>query len=346
VPSVVKRGDRFRGLVRLKGFEPESRSFDTKREARDWAAERERELRQRRLNHTALLLDEVVGRYLKEIAPKRRMADSHVKHDVPTFRRRLKNLTIADLTGNGLTKWVLDNADVSASTRNWHLCRLYGVLRQAEQHFDIRIPWDDMDRCRRRIKELGYIEAAGQRNRRVSDEEIARIKAALHKQLTVRMGDLIDFCLRSCMRIGEVTRIAWADFDEAKRTVLIRDRKHPRKKFGNHCVVPLLNGSFEVLVQQPRRADRIFPHHPINMSRNFRQAADRAGVQDVVLHDLRHEGISRLFELGFAIQEVAMVSGHTNWRTLARYTHLRPESLVQREQHLRTLAKKKAPQDA
>ena len=343
MPSVVKRGDKYRGMVRLRGFDPESRSFDTKREAREWAQERERELKQRRLNHPQLLLDEVVARYLKEIAPKRRMADSHVKHDVPTFRRRLKGLTIADLIGNGLTKWVLDNSDVSPSTRNWHLCRLYGVLRQAEQHLDIRIPWEDMDLCRRRMRDLGYIEPAGQRNRRVSDEEIARIKAALHPQLTVRMADLIDFCWRSCMRIGEVTRITWADFDEAKRTVIIRDRKHPRKKFGNHCVVPLLNGSFEILVQQPKRGERIFPHHPINMSKNFKRAADKAGVRDVVLHDLRHEGISRLFELGFAIQEVAMVSGHTNWRTLSRYTHLRPEGLVQRERELRALTKKKAP---
>jgi len=37
------------------------------------------------------------------------------------------------------------------------------------------------------------------------------------------------------------------------------------------------------------------------------------GVEDAVLHDLRHEAISRLFELGFEIQEVGMVSGHTNW---------------------------------
>jgi hypothetical protein len=38
-----------------------------------------------------------------------------------------------------------------------------------------------------------------------------------------------------------------------------------------------------------------------------------------------------------------MVSGHTNWRTLSRYTHLRPEGLVQREHELRALGKKKAP---
>lgn len=71
------------------------------------------------------------------------------------------------------------------------------------------------------------------------------------------------------------------------------------------------------------------------MSLRFRAAADKVGLEDIVLHDLRHEGISRLFELGFQIQEVALVSGHTNWKTLQRYTHLQPQALVAKERMLR-----------
>jgi integrase len=40
-------------------------------------------------------------------------------------------------------------------------------------------------------------------------------------------------------------------------------------------------------------------------------------------HDLRHEGISRLFEMGRSIPQVACVSGHRQWNTLKRYAHLR-----------------------
>lgn len=61
----------------------------------------------------------------------------------------------------------------------------------------------------------------------------------------------------------------------------------------------------------------------------------RAGSWGTVLHDLRHEGISRLFELGFQIPEVALVSGHTEWRTLKRYTHVKPQSLVAKGARLR-----------
>jgi site-specific recombinase XerD len=44
-------------------------------------------------------------------------------------------------------------------------------------------------------------------------------------------------------------------------------------------------------------------------------------------HDLRHEGVSRLFEAGYQIQEVAIVSGHKDWAQLKRYTQLKAKDL-------------------
>jgi hypothetical protein len=39
------------------------------------------------------------------------------------------------------------------------------------------------------------------------------------------------------------------------------------------------------------------------------------------------EGTSRLFEAGFSIEQVALVTGHKDWKMLRRYTHLKPETL-------------------
>lgn len=57
----------------------------------------------------------------------------------------------------------------------------------------------------------------------------------------------------------------------------------------------------------------------------------RAGLGDLHYNDLRHEAISRLFERGLSVPEVALISGHRDARMLFRYTH------VQREQTLRKL---------
>lgn len=55
----------------------------------------------------------------------------------------------------------------------------------------------------------------------------------------------------------------------------------------------------------------------------FRDARDLLEIDDLRFHDLRHEGISRLFEMGLNIPHVATVSGHRSWQNLKRYTHIR-----------------------
>ena len=53
----------------------------------------------------------------------------------------------------------------------------------------------------------------------------------------------------------------------------------------------------------------------------FDRLRKRAGLQHVRFHDLRHEAISRLFELGLTPPEVAMISGHRTMSMLMRYSH-------------------------
>ena len=53
-------------------------------------------------------------------------------------------------------------------------------------------------------------------------------------------------------------------------------------------------------------------------------------MSDLRFHDLRHEAISRFFELGLNMPEVTVISGHKDLQMLFRYTHLRAEELVGR----------------
>ncbi len=46
-------------------------------------------------------------------------------------------------------------------------------------------------------------------------------------------------------------------------------------------------------------------------------------IADLRFHDLRHEAVSRFFELGLSVPEVAAISGHKDPRMLFRYTHLK-----------------------
>lgn len=72
-----------------------------------------------------------------------------------------------------------------------------------------------------------------------------------------------------------------------------------------------------------RKAAEIFPYSTDAITAAFTRACKLLGIHDLHFHDLRHEGISRLFEMGWNIPHVAAVSGHRSWNSMKRYTHIR-----------------------
>ncbi|SUG86703.1 shufflon-specific DNA recombinase [Salmonella enterica subsp. enterica] len=76
----------------------------------------------------------------------------------------------------------------------------------------------------------------------------------------------------------------------------------------------------------------------------WRVALQRLSIIDLHFHDLRHEAISRLFELGtLNVMEVAAISGHRSLNMLKRYTHLRAYQLVSKLDARRRQTQKIAP---
>ncbi len=73
---------------------------------------------------------------------------------------------------------------------------------------------------------------------------------------------------------------------------------------------------------------------------SWERAKRRARIDDLRFHDLRHEAISRFFEMGLSIPEVVLISGHRDYRILARYMHLRPSEVGVK---LREIATNKVP---
>ncbi len=69
---------------------------------------------------------------------------------------------------------------------------------------------------------------------------------------------------------------------------------------------------------------------PVQRSAAWQRATERVGVQEIKFHTLRHEGTCRLFEAGLQIQEVALITGHQSWNMLRRYTHLKPENVLEK----------------
>ena len=96
-------------------------------------------------------------------------------------------------------------------------------------------------------------------------------------------------------------------------------------------------------MRQPKSDDgRVFPIEAGTLSKYFTFTCRALSIPDLHLHDMRHEGTSRLFEAGYSIPEVALVTGHKSLAHLSRYTNLRPEDVAAKDHAaaLRTSSKK------
>jgi len=180
------------------------------------------------------------------------------------------------------------------------------------------------------------IGKAQARDRRPSEEELERLLAyfaeyATRDRAKIPMQAIVEFSVWSARRISETCRLQWGDVDMEKRTCLVRDLKNSKGK-GFHATFPLLGRAWEIVMAQPRRSDdpneRIFPYVSKSVSAAYTAAKKVLGIKGLRLHDNRREAISRLFEQGYNVPEVSLVSLHRNpTQLLGTYTRLKPEGL-------------------
>jgi Phage integrase family len=211
------------------------------------------------------------------------------------------------------------------------------ILSHAAAVHGVVVSTEPIDLARIALGRLGLVGKGDERDRRPTQDELDRIVSALEANIRqqIPVGRVIRFAIATAMRQDEIARVEWRDFDASSRMLLIRNRKDPRKKKGNDQRIPLLDVSgydaCKIIEEQGRfsniREGRIFPYNGRSVGTAFRRQCRRLKIDDLHFHDLRHEGTSRLFEAGFSIEQVALVTGHKDWKMLRRYTHLKPETL-------------------
>lgn len=322
--TISKRGKVWRAQVRVLGryF---SESFHNRQMAQQWAREKEDAIRLGTVDAAPMLtVRAAIDKYEMERREHRPLSAT-IRGNLARWQESLGDRDFATLTAGDVVQHAKDRAcgPATMAIEVGALRDVYTVART----WGIRPALHPVDEAMPTLRKYRLVASSRERDRRPTDDELSRLRTYLSANKRLPMRDLLDFAIASTMRISEVTRITWADFDATKRTVIIRDRKDPLEKEGNDQAVPLIGEAFVIVDRQPRIDARIFPFHEDSITRSYRDARDALGIMDLHWHDFRHEGISRLFEAGYQIQEVAVVSGHRDWKSLKRYANLRPESL-------------------
>lgn len=286
-----------------------------------------------RLNRKSVSVKQMIDRYLDEYEKVRPLGK--------TKRATLKAIGdswIGDVADSALTSQKLveyahwrmskEGGRVQAQTVGNDLSHLGAVLSVARPAWGYDVSPHAMQDARIVLRKLGMVSKSKERTRRPSKGELNALlqhffDMQTRKPTSINMLKVLGFAIFSTRRQEEITRIRWGDLDERRQAVLVRDMKNPGQKIGNNVWCQLPDEAWAIIQSMPRVCAEIFPYNPDSISASFTRACKFLTVDDLRFHDLRHDGVSRLFEMDWDIPRVASVSGHRDWNSLRRYTHLR-----------------------
>lgn len=174
------------------------------------------------------------------------------------------------------------------------------------------------------------------RDRRLTGREEHLILRYAFGHVNPELYSIIVLALATAMRQGEILSLRWEHINFKTRIAHL-----PATKNGSKRDVPLTIKAREALVRLgPQRAGAVFRYSNHGIKSTWRFMMKKLGIENLKFHDLRHEAISRMFELGtLDMMEIAAISGHKSLSMLKRYTHLRVSRLVSKLEGPRSKAK-------
>jgi integrase len=207
----------------------------------------------------------------------------------------------------------------SGETINHYFNTISKLFQMLEGDWDIVLP-NPIKGIKRMPKPLG-------RTKRVSLKMEEHLLASCFELSMPLLSLIIQFAIETGMRRGELMGLKWADIDLPNRRVYLHTSKN-----GEPRQVPLSKRAIAVLKGLDKEDnEQVFPMS-LNVLRNQYERArtyskerwTQPGINpfdDLRFHDIRHESISRMSDLGLNVIELASVSGHKTLAMLKRYTH-------------------------
>ena len=185
------------------------------------------------------------------------------------------------------------------------------------------------------FKGLELPSPAEHRERRLQDghgDELGeedRLRAALAtwKQKPDVHLDLFDFSIETGLRLGEAHAVRVCHLTTARGVTRV---ELPDSKGGGPRRVVLSARAREIAERRreglPKTA-KLFPVSESARRRAWKAAREKADVEDLRWHDLRHEGISRMASKGLHLGEVMAQSGHRDAESVKRYMNAKAKDI-------------------
>ncbi len=366
IRTVKRKGGAVSYVARIhrSGEVPQSKTFRNKASAREWANDIEVKIdRKENVSRTAetLKFKEVCAQFLQDYRkPKggkpcskgeRTMVPILAAH----FCTRDPDIKVAEITRSKIEGYisVLQETPVPESERKKKAHplykggggggRTYSGNTARKYYFQLRkiLTWASMKYDfvldAKLFMGIGVPDAWEEpRERRLQGDEEARlISAALNSMAHGKEWRLIIlFAIATTARMQEILLSQWKEFNIPGEAWNI-PKGHTKIKVARQAglTIPAL-ALLEELAQYRKTPsdgnELLFPwwKDSSTLSKAFRRLTARAKIDDFHFHDLRHEGITRLFQTALTDVEIMKMTGHTNSSTLARYLHNRGSDIA------------------
>lgn len=331
----------YRVKVRIKGFAPESATFDRLADAKTWGKKIESDMKAGRhfgqsSRHT---FNDLAHEYKDHAIDPARLdywrgvfGPDLLSAVTPARIAKERDKLLAGETARFATPATGDpevdakraKAKRTGATVNRYLAALSSCLSYAVK----TLQWLEKNPA----MQIAKPPENKSRVRFLSDDERARLLDACrpHKDLFLA----VVLSLSTGARQGEIMSLRYGQIDFKRRIITLHETKN-----GERRALPLVGDAFTLLEERAKvrnlTDDRIFPPtdrakkaEHLDLRAPWEAALKTAGIENFHWHDLRHTAASYLAMSGVSLVEIAKVLGHRTLQMVARYSHLSDGHIV------------------
>ena len=311
--TIRKRNGKWHVQIRTKNLPSQTCSFVNKRCALKWIRDTEIRLEQQTvglLTKHFPTFKSLIEKYINTVSINKKGYILEKHHLTNLLKNKIIHLPINLVTAQHIATYRderLKTVKSSTVLREFNIIQHMFSIAIKEWGITIANPFDLIRKPKGNFK----------RERRLKENEYTFLVKGNYSQITLR--NIIEVAIETAMRRGEVLNIKPEHIKG--QTLLI-----PETKNGHSRTIPLTKRALYIL----KNTELPFTMSPNAVRLAWNRLKKKGNIKDLHFHDLRHEAISRFFEKGLSIPEVALISGHKDVRMLFRYTHLKAEDILRK----------------
>lgn len=325
-----KRGNVWRAIIRVQGVS-DSASFHTKAEAKNWAAQREAQIRD---DKESGYVDKTLADLLQDYSDK-----ESIKKKAPGWEQNrilflqkdpLARMKIKDIGAPQIAEWRdrrLKETSAGTVLRDWNVISPAFTIAVKEWKWLPKNPMSE-------VKRPSEPES---RDRLITSIEIETMCITLgnnYEMVCGKVERVFRFALESAMRAGEIAALDKKDVHLERRFVRVTGiADGARKTRAAKRDVPLTAEAVriltEILDESEDESGSVFGVTTSQISAQFRKAKQTAGMSGFTFHDSRHNACTSLSKK-LDVLALARAIGHSDIKELMVYYNESAENLAKR----------------